>query len=1013
PLSVTFTSPDISTTPAVAGVVNLAATASSTSSITGVQFKLDGVNLGPKDTIPPYTATWNSASSTGAWHAINATASDAAGNVASTTMNLKIQNTPYLSAVPAPGAYKRSPQTIYLSASTTIRYRRDGIVPTCASGNLYSGGINIATSTIIRAIACKGTKAASPVISFAYDIFIPSYSYGGRIVVVGPAAATSTVLSPAVADLQKYLKQMTSFDYNNLGQYPGIYSIQLILASSPLAPADAVAQLNGKGFEAFVIRSDATQLKIIANNERGLDHGIYYYLEQLGVRWLLPSNKWTIVPKKYNVTLTIDKLVEPAYSLNRSYAGTGGFFSYAFGRRHVGSGIFAADTADWQRRLRYSREYHLGKAMGEAFITTNVTTLQAHPEYLAKIDGKYSPLYLPNGNLNVTAKINAGNPEAVNYYCDSIMKGYRAARKVLGVAATTMSVEPSDGTGEGNNVSELVAAGVGDGSSSDQEFFIINACARKLKAEFPDANAITLAYAAHADPPTFPLESNVFVQPAFAFRIGPKTANLDGDQWVALWSTKVSTMGIYDYWSIPDWTHDEPSFNYLTVGSMIRNFYAKKIKGINAESTYSMGAMGIGHYVASHVMWDTTIDDTKLIDEWYTLAFGPAKAPMKRMMERWATSYRPISAELGTSYQDIQQAENLAANNPAVQARIDDYARYLHYLRLRVELVNAQAVSTTTASPKATELATHLFNIDESHMVQTMREFDLLVSRGPGYPELVNQFHLHDPNVANDPPDGPGWAAVHPLSHADVMNLITDGASKYPLPDFTIKKYTGNLVPLTPITWTAPTTTDPWGPFMGSAGALDIDLQMPSELANFPLRVSRTLDNAVTITNDAGQTVYTHNVIGIASTTAMDEISVPLSPGHYKVHFFSSGGVKDSPFQFKTWKGVPITLTRFLAPKSYGPTLKLYFYVPKGQQKVVVYKAIGQYLKLFDSHGKTVSTEKRDANQVVVAIVPSGEDGAVWSMNYLMAPDFPSEMLTTPQTFSLEPQVLMVPSDAK
>ena len=224
----------------------------------------------------------------------------------------------------------------------------------------------------------------------------------------------------------------------------------------------------------------------------------------------------------------------------------------------------------------------------------------------------------------------------------------REARKAPGgYAIRTVSVEPSDGGGEGNNYDELKAQGVGDGSESDQEFYIGNYCARKVRAEFPDVSVVMLAYFTRADPPTFALEPNFIVQPAMGLRGGRKTAGLSNEEWIALWKTKAKNMATYDYWSIPDWDHDEPVFNYLDLAKKLRYFYDNNIKGIMAESTFSGGAMGIGQYVAAHLMWDINLDANALIEDWYDNAFGPAKAPMKRMMERWARSYgQPPTTQL-------------------------------------------------------------------------------------------------------------------------------------------------------------------------------------------------------------------------------------------------------------------------------------------------------------------------------------------------------------------------------
>ena len=271
---------------------------------------------------------------------------------------------------------------------------------------------------------------------------------------------------------------------------------------------------------------------------------------------------------------------------------------------------------------------------------------------------------------------------------------------------------------------------------------------------------------------------------------------------------------------------------------------------------------------------------------------------------------------------------HLAAGNPAVLARIDDYARYVHYLRLRDELLNT--VDGASQDKKTVALAEYLFDINDSRMVHTTRIFDL--GRRPA---VLTEFHLHDPGVPNDSPDGPGWARVHSLTHAEVAALVADGLSKYPLPDFTVKTYTGNLVPPTmgtrcpPVAWKRP-AGDPWGVAMPVSGAA-VDLQMPAGLAAFPFRVSRLEDNKVTVTDDAGRAVFAHTVAKAATDNpnkwTWDEMSIPLAPGHYQVHFAGKDG-RLGFFVFQTWKGVPLILRTFQTQK-FGPSPRLYFYVPR------------------------------------------------------------------------------------
>ena len=64
----------------VSGTVSVSAGASDNVGVAGVQFLLDGANLGAEITAAPYTVNWNSTTASNAVHSITARARDAAGN---------------------------------------------------------------------------------------------------------------------------------------------------------------------------------------------------------------------------------------------------------------------------------------------------------------------------------------------------------------------------------------------------------------------------------------------------------------------------------------------------------------------------------------------------------------------------------------------------------------------------------------------------------------------------------------------------------------------------------------------------------------------------------------------------------------------------------------------------------------------------------------------------------------------------------------------------------------------
>lgn len=147
------------------------------------------------------------------------------------------------------------------------------------------------------------------------------------------------------------------------------------------APDDVWAQatdLASLAFDGFVVEADGDRLIISGNVPDGTINGVYWLLEQLGVRWYIPTDLGMNVPSMQTITVAdMRERVEPAivcrqtHGIKRSIRGHG-------------------DT--WQRRVRitdndtdvpFSRYSH------------NLLTIvrvdeyaKTHPEYFPLINGE-------------------------------------------------------------------------------------------------------------------------------------------------------------------------------------------------------------------------------------------------------------------------------------------------------------------------------------------------------------------------------------------------------------------------------------------------------------------------------------------------------------------------------------------------------------------------------------------------------------------------------------------------
>jgi hypothetical protein len=816
--------------------------------------------------------------------------------------------------------------------------------------------------------------------------------------IVAPEKANDR-LKAAIADLQLALKKMTGQDFSvkSEGYDAGII---LMCTESPSAPADAVSRLKGKGRESFLIRSsDDKRMLIIANGDDGLSHGIYFYLEQLGCQWLLPGDNWEVIPQRQDIAVKVDRLVEPAFKL-RTLFGTGGYGPEAvYDPKYIAHRLkFRIRQEDWERRNRFGGEIKLGGHAGEEFNKRHKETLVQHPEYLAEVKGKRE--------WSITAKLDASNTDAVALWVGDRLKTYCTVRKSSPDTAVSfaVSVDPADGGGycECAECRRKFGADNDEIFFSNQVFHMANEVAKAVRAEFPDGYVNLYAYAHHSALPSFALEPNVYVA---IVPYGFNYSGLQPDDFIRAWCGKSSHISIRDYWSIPDWARDQPSFDYLNVPKdKIRFWYANHIEGLLCESTYSAGAMGIGWYLASRLMWDPNADQDAILCDFYRKSFGPAAPPMQRMLERWAKGFLLASHELGTSYRDLQEASRLAKDDTSIQARIDDYARYVHYLRLYYEMEALPDLPSRTEAGK--KLVEHLFDIYDTAMVHSFRLYQLTTEFGRNT-DLRDEFHYLKK-------DSPGWQRVVPLSHSEVSALVADGAGKYSPPDFEMRTYQGKLVPLQPVQALSPTgDEDKWGTKMNTKGNLDAEFEAAPGLKNLPLRVSIYYDNTVKVMDAKGQIVFSRQLKGVKEDK-YEDFEVPLpGTGRYTIEFRPSFG---GGFWFQTRTGVTLTMRSFISEMG-APSPRLYFYVPRGIRKIAMWFPTGDFKgkyppQVFSPDGKKSLLERLDDGKLFLVKVETGEDGRVWSFAGLRSPNRPLRMLNVPQAFSFSPETLMVPEDA-
>jgi hypothetical protein len=123
----------------VSGMSTVSASASDNVGVTGVQFKIDGADLGQELAMPPYSLQWDTSTASNGSHTITAVARDAAGNMTTSApvaffVNNTTQNNAPVVSITAPGQGQALTGTTTVSASASddggvagVQFKIDGV----------------------------------------------------------------------------------------------------------------------------------------------------------------------------------------------------------------------------------------------------------------------------------------------------------------------------------------------------------------------------------------------------------------------------------------------------------------------------------------------------------------------------------------------------------------------------------------------------------------------------------------------------------------------------------------------------------------------------------------------------------------------------------------------------------------------------------------------------------------------------------------------------------------------
>jgi len=397
----------------------------------------------------------------------------------------------------------------------------------------------------------------------------------------------------------------------------------------------------------FAVRKGGAYLAGLS--PRGTLYAAYELLEQLGVRWFMPGEIGTVVPKADTVSVGYQETIQHP-----------GFSGRKLGAEKV-----------WFRRMRMG-----GFDAGSHGMGIRVDRDQ-EPELFMHVGGR------PTGMLKVS------HPEVQKRV---IASGRAKLAKNPGLKY--LPIGPPDGAGFGNDPWDAGDMDPlhGKVSVTDRYVKLFNIVLAELQKTYPDVGIAFYSYAQYMRPP---------VREKPNPKILPVLAPIDVCRFHAIDNPicpeRAYIKDIVQGWKAlgVDQMYRGYLFNLADQGfpfSMIRQirveypyYHEQGFKACRVETKPAWGYHGPSLYLAAKIMWDPGLDVEALLNDYFTRFYGPAGKAMHNHFERLERAYAEADYHTGNVFdiphiltpkvmkeleQSLKEAEHAARKVPVIAKRV-------------------------------------------------------------------------------------------------------------------------------------------------------------------------------------------------------------------------------------------------------------------------------------------------------------------------------------------------------
>jgi hypothetical protein len=783
--------------------------------------------------------------------------------------------------------------------------------------------------------------------------------------------AANIYLQDNIKILQREINRSTPVIFN-IEQEDQFRGNGFLLSAKPVKWPEFNKGLNKNGIESSIVKSTKKGVVIIGNSDQAIRNGVFIYLEAVGFRYYFPHPDWYIVPERIrNLYPSINYSGTPSFDHRRIWYGYGS----------VGSKMADENYRFWfmANKLGGSMDAVVGHAYDD-IVEKNKEVFKLHPEWLYPVPAK--------GTIPGNPKFDLTNESLIQFVIADVFKRLDEAKK-RNVTLKMITMNPSDGVGTCNT-----SACQQLGTVTDRVYSLINRVAREVRLKYPGTWVSGMAYSEYAEPPTRKLEPNTFVSIATAFNY----TRYNTDELINLWGKKAGKVGVYDYLGLFAWDFDLPGkglANRVTsVIENIRKYYRLGARGYDAESTPGSINKGLGHYIASKLLWDVNTDPESIKKEFFEKCFGRAALLLRKLWDEWeAYPYTVVrESDLASWLDIITQASGIESGEP-VKKRLTHIKVYLHYLYLYNNFRKSESESSRI------ELLNYSYNT-----------FDWAAFSG--YPALwelgngtgIEGFGFNDPHAKYKKIDSQ-------FRNPDYIDLITAGDRKLLKLKEAVKPYSLPARFQSKISIPSIFKDKQYAAFKGSTTftgphSFVIEIKQPGNTNFIDFSGGYSGGNNMSISivvspyenslKSGSDILLKYDYNGRMDT---QRISLKnLKKGYFLVV------VSDPQKYFKISFSSSISYALLVTPQARlnGYTKFMSFYVPKGTSRFRIFKDIET--TLVSPAGRKLDFSKKATEEIDITVVP-GEEG-FWLINFSNGK---VHIEGVPPVMGMDPEQMLVP----